>query len=180
MSHVIEWAVSVVANQSLAIFNSDHELIEQQSGAVVGDRAALRSATFTFDTAGEYEVEVFDSSTGASLGSYFVKLTGAGGTSRIYDVVGPTPEFQQLVQDSGQGSGSITHTHTVYMPDGTTPLSGAEVWISTDEAGTNVVAGTSVTDDFGNVTFLLDPGTYYRWIDHPGFQFANPAEFEVA
>jgi hypothetical protein len=77
------------------------------------------------------------------------------------------------------GSGSIAYTETINRPDTTTPLGGAEVWVSTDEDGENVVAGTLTTDDFGQVTFMLDAGTYYFWVDHPGYNFDNPTEVEV-
>ena len=68
----------------------------------------------------------------------------------------------------------------MYQNDGSTPLSGAEVWVSTDTAGSNVVAGTLTTDDFGEVTFMLDAGTYYFWIDHPSYNFTNPATVAVS
>jgi hypothetical protein len=76
------------------------------------------------------------------------------------------------------GSGAISHEITI--DDGTDPIDGAEVWISTDLAGNNVVAGTLSTDALGNVTFLLDAGNYYAWVQASGFNFTNPTAFTVA
>lgn len=75
------------------------------------------------------------------------------------------------------GAGAIAHTITV--DDGANPLDGAEVWISTDEAGANVVAGTLSTDALGQVTFLLDAGTYWKHVQLAGYNFTATA-FTVA
>jgi hypothetical protein len=82
------------------------------------------------------------------------------------------------VTQSVTGSGAISHEITI--DDGTDPIDGAEVWISTDLAGNNVVAGTLSTDALGNVTFLLDAGNYYAWVQASGFNFTNPTAFTVA
>jgi hypothetical protein len=81
------------------------------------------------------------------------------------------------------GSGSSAYTVTVTRPDGVTPIEGAAVWVSTDQAGTNVVAGTLYTDTLGRINsgtgFLLDSGTYFLWRQHGSWQFANPTTFTV-
>ena len=41
------------------------------------------------------------------------------------------------------------------------PLEGASVEVATDAAGSNIVAGPLVTSSQGEVTLLLDAGTYY-------------------
>ena len=60
------------------------------------------------------------------------------------------------------------------------PVAGVECWVSTDIAGSNTVAGTSTTDDFGMVTFYLDVGTYYLWRDSSTHTFPNPTAFTVS
>jgi hypothetical protein len=55
----------------------------------------------------------------------------------------------------------------------------AAVWITTDVAGANVVAGTRHTNDFGQVEFLLDAGTYYVWVDHAGYIANNPYVYTI-
>lgn len=75
------------------------------------------------------------------------------------------------------GAGSISTTITVN--DGINPIDGVDVWISTDSAGTNVVARGS-TGALGTVTFWLDAGTYYAWKQLAGYDFTNPQSFTVS
>jgi len=71
-----------------------------------------------------------------------------------------------------QGAGAVSKTLTVN--DGTNPLDGVEVWATSDAAGNNVVASGS-TDALGQITILLDAGTYYVWCQLGGYNFTNPA-----
>jgi hypothetical protein len=66
-----------------------------------------------------------------------------------------------------QGAGALTRTLGVTV--GGNPLEGASVWVATDAAGTNIVAGPLVTSSQGMVTLLLDAGTYYVWVQKDGF-----------
>lgn len=75
------------------------------------------------------------------------------------------------------GSGADQVTLTIKDDDGNV-VSNAAVWISTDSAETNIVAGTLYTNDAGQVTFMLTAGeTYYCWRDHPSVNFDNPQSF---
>ncbi len=75
-----------------------------------------------------------------------------------------------------RGTGSSTHVVTV--TDGTNPLDGVAVVISTDTAGSNKVA-SGTTGTLGTVTFYLDPGTYYAWMQLSGYNFSNPGTVTV-
>lgn len=75
------------------------------------------------------------------------------------------------------GAGAVEEVITV--TDGTDPLDGAEVWASTDSGGSNIVASGS-TDASGEVTFMLDAGTYYVWVQHAGYNATNPTEVTVS
>lgn len=79
---------------------------------------------------------------------------------------------------AGVGGGAITTTITCQV--GGTPIDGVEVWITTDEAGSNVVAGTLVTDALGEVEFMLDAGDYYAWRQKAGYNFTNPQSITVS
>jgi hypothetical protein len=72
----------------------------------------------------------------------------------------------------GNGAGASTWTYTLTTSGGT-PIPDAEVWVSTDSAGSDVVASGS-TSNLGAVTFMLDPGDYYIWSQRAGYNFANP------
>lgn len=76
------------------------------------------------------------------------------------------------------GIGSTSCPITVTDSSGS-PIDGVAVWISTDVAGANVVAGTTYTAGNGVATFLLDPGTYYAWLQRDGVNFVNPTEVTV-
>jgi hypothetical protein len=75
------------------------------------------------------------------------------------------------------GSGSISWPITI--DDGLSPLDGVDVWVSTDSAGTNVVA-RGYTNTLGVVTFLLDAGAYYLWKQLSGYTFINPEGITVS
>jgi len=70
------------------------------------------------------------------------------------------------------GSGAITEVVTV-TDNLSNPVDGVEVWLTSDEAGNNIVAGTLVTDASGEVTFYLDAGTYYVWLQKSGGEFGT-------
>jgi len=60
-------------------------------------------------------------------------------------------------------------------------VDGAAVWITTDIAGTNTIAGTLYTTAMGvTQAFMLDAGTYYVWVQRAGINFTNPTEITVA
>lgn len=77
------------------------------------------------------------------------------------------------------GSGAISFPITVQDED-SNPIDGVEVWVTTDSAGTNVVAGTLSTDALGLATFMLDAGTYYVWRQKSGYNFTNPVTITVS
>lgn len=57
----------------------------------------------------------------------------------------------------------------------------ADVWITSDSAGSNVVAGTKQTNSAGDVTFLLDHGTvYYLWVQKDGYNSIQGEPFTAA
>lgn len=72
------------------------------------------------------------------------------------------------------GSGAIPFTYTIYEPDLITPIPGVEIWVTSDIAGNNVIAGVLVSDAVGQVTFMLDAGTVYVWRNLAGWNFSNP------
>jgi hypothetical protein len=60
----------------------------------------------------------------------------------------------------GAGNGNIAHPFIVTDTDG--PVEGAEVWATTDEAGTNRIE-SGFTDSNGLYTFHLASGDYWFW-----------------
>jgi len=75
------------------------------------------------------------------------------------------------------GAGAVTWTVTI--EDGNSdPVNDADVWVTSDQAGTNVLA-SGETDSSGQVTFYLDTGTVYMWVQKPGYDFTNPTTVTV-
>jgi hypothetical protein len=72
------------------------------------------------------------------------------------------------------GSGAITFTYTLTSSvDPYPPITDADVWVTSDESGTIVIA-SSKTDQNGQVVFYLDAGTVYVWRQKSGWDFTNP------
>jgi len=71
------------------------------------------------------------------------------------------------------GSGAVEFVYTVTNAVGGLPIAQTFVWVTTDDGGDNIV-GSGYTDDFGDVTFYLDPGTFYFWRKKSGYNFTNP------
>lgn len=70
------------------------------------------------------------------------------------------------------------------VTDGTNPIQGAVVWISTDAAGANIIwtgatNAAGLARDQNNLDPLLQyPKTYYFWVQHANYNFPVPdAEF---
>jgi len=71
------------------------------------------------------------------------------------------------------GVGGTSFTYTLTSTTSGLPILDADVWVTTDIAGQNVIARGS-TDQNGQITFLLNPGTLYFWRRKSGFTFTNP------
>jgi hypothetical protein len=69
-------------------------------------------------------------------------------------------EILSALENIRGGNGNIAHPFIVTDADG--PVEGAEVWATTDEAGTNRVE-SGFTDSNGLYTFHLAAGDYWFW-----------------
>jgi hypothetical protein len=76
------------------------------------------------------------------------------------------------------GAGATEHTVTI-LDDESAAVPGADVWVTSDEAGSTVIAsGTS--DSNGQVTFYLDTGTVYVWAQKAGYNISNPTAVTIS
>lgn len=97
----------------------------------------------------------------------------------LFTAVGAIPVHCNVVTTGIFPAGSIAFTYTLTNDVTLLPIPGAEVWISTDIVGTNIV-WSGITDAFGvardvfNQLPQLDPGTYYFWRHRVGFTFVDP------
>lgn len=83
------------------------------------------------------------------------------------------------VVSSAIGAGAITFVYTLTSTVDGSPIPDADVWVSNDLAGANVIT-SGRTDNFGQITFYLDAGTYYVWREKAGWNFVNPDVETVA
>jgi len=80
-----------------------------------------------------------------------------------------------------QGPAADKVIASITIDDGLNPLDGADVWLTTDEAGLQVVAN-GVTDAMGHPDppIYVDPGTYWLWSQLAGYNFTGPTQIVVA
>ncbi len=64
-----------------------------------------------------------------------------------------------LVTEAGAGSGSIEKTIRIIVKG--QPIKDCEVWVTTDAAGRDKIAGPRYTDILGVATVFVDPGDYW-------------------
>jgi hypothetical protein len=74
------------------------------------------------------------------------------------------------------GIGGYAKVVPTLQSDTVTPIAGVDVWVTTDAAGVFISEGPIISDAFGNVTFHLDPGTYYLWRQLSGWNFSGQPE----
>ena len=73
----------------------------------------------------------------------------------------------------------VTFTHTVKSTNiHGTCCPGCLVRVTLDPHGT-IDIDTQTTDDQGQVTFKLHPGTYYLWRSKPNWIFNNPLRVKI-
>lgn len=118
----------------------------------------------------------------AGSASVLLQASGAAGDPMSVAVPGSYPEGTAgyvIGHLESSGSGSVYWPYTVTDSANGNPIEGVTVSVSTDIAGTVVIA-SGTTNASGVVNFNLDPGTYYLWLSKTGYTFSNPDQEEVA
>ena len=121
----------------------------------------------------------FDESTAFPLKSADTGSTAVARTGADSDTLETLSDQLDGVPTSGSGSVSTTIRITEDGLEGGTPVADADVWITTDAAGSNTVAGTLQTDSSGEATFSLDPRVYYVWAQKDGYQWLSGSTLTV-
>tara|TARA_R100000664_G_scaffold34243_1_gene55650 strand:+ start:1747 stop:3372 length:1626 start_codon:yes stop_codon:yes gene_type:complete len=84
-----------------------------------------------------------------------------------------------LLSQAGGGSGNIAGTITI--TDGSSPIDGANVDITTgNSSNTDGLVATGTTNVSGQVSFNLSAGTYYQWVQHASYSVSNPTTLTVS
>jgi hypothetical protein len=108
----------------------------------------------------------------ATAGPLALRVTGTGCAQQ--NLV-----LRVAASPSTLGSGAITFTYTLTNSVDGLPIADADVWVTSDIAGTNVLA-SGRTNASGVVTLYLDAGTIYVWRQKSGWNFTNPDTEVVA
>ena len=146
-------------------------------------------------TTGVTDTEDFDSLTGIHLCTivttnawytpahdYTVVLSAATIDGQTVNAVLASFSIENRTGSPQAGALEITYTLRVDDEDTGDLLEGADVWITTDEAG-SIIIWRGVTDangvlreTAGSSKPWLDAGTYYFWRQKSGYTFSNPDE----
>lgn len=115
----------------------------------------------------------YDPPTKAELDAGLLALVGGDG-----DTLESLSDQIDLLSGAA-GSGAITFVYTLTSSVGGAAIADADVWVTSDVDGNNVLA-SGRTDQNGAVTFYLDAGTVYVWRQKSGWNFDNPDTEVVA
>jgi hypothetical protein len=125
--------------------------------------AGAHEYIMTYPAAGEYKI-IFTHDTDYMVRNSYTQTVYP--EERLVEA-----DIDGVMRGRGADEGSITIRDEVTQ----VPVADADVWVTSNLAGTAVVAGTKQTDSEGQVTFWLDTGnTYYIWCQKDGNQFNNP------
>ncbi|MEE8578260.1 MAG: hypothetical protein V3T31_13485 [candidate division Zixibacteria bacterium] len=144
------------------------------TGKITKDSGAANAITDTNPTEiedGYYRFDFTQEETNADN----ILILPESGTANVQVIGVPGTEHTVI---STEGTGSLLYTVTV--DDGSNPLDGVSVRVSSDSAGSNTIAGTEHTNSSGIVTFMLDAATVYFWYQLSGYNFTSPETKAVA
>ena len=82
-----------------------------------------------------------------------------------------------FIPETGEGAKTFVYT---LSESGGIPIADAEVWVTSDEAGEHIVAGSQRSSVMGVTTWYLDPADYYFWSQKAGYNFDNPDKETVS
>lgn len=100
-------------------------------------------------------------------------LPGSYGTGTAGKIIGERLDIAVSSVTNSPGSGAKTFVYTLTNSIDNQPIPSANVWATSDSAGTTVLA-SGLTNGAGQVTFYLNAGTVYIWRAKSGWNFTNP------
>ncbi len=115
-----------------------------------------------------------NSAGGSGTDPWTTALPGSYSAGQAGWIVGQRLDAKVSAMSSGSpGPGANEFTYTLTESGTGNPIADADVWATTDAAGTTVVA-SGRTNQLGVITFYLDSGPVYIWRQKSGFNFTNP------
>lgn len=117
---------------------------------------------------------------GSATDPWTTTLPGAYSSGTAGWIVGNRLDAKvSSVSGNSPGAGATEFVYTLTTDPGGDPIADADIWVTSDAAGTTVLA-SGRTDQYGIITFYLDPGTVYIWRQKSGYNFTNPDTETVA
>jgi hypothetical protein len=168
---------------TIDVYRNGSEIVTAGNATAVGDGLySYTLASGSVNAEGLYAA-VFKTATDTVDQQHIPSLwiVGKGGIENLDAAVSSraTPaQVTTIVGAIAGGGGSVEYTQNV-TDDDDNPLDGVSVTVRTGPSSSLTPVATGLTDAFGNVTFMLDPGTYYVWCQRAGTNFTNPTEIEV-
>lgn len=164
------------------VYRNESEIVTAASATEQGDGLYFYElASGSVNAEGLYEAVFKTSGTADQQHLFSQWVVGKGGIENLDAAVSTraTPaQVTTIVGAISGGGGSVEYTQNV-TDDDDNPLDGVSVVVRTGTSTALTPSATGTTDAFGNVTFMLDPGTYYIWCQRSGINFTNPTEIEV-
>jgi len=149
----------------------------------VGTGIVINAAAMTEIGGGAY---YYDFTTYDAEQDYFFRGDGGAGLAdqdRYVGVSNVTGQLEDAIDDLTTafqsfagliGTGDTVWCYTLTETGSGDPISNADVWVTSDAAGTTVLAQNK-TNASGVAYFMLDAGsTAYVWRQKAGYTFANP------
>jgi hypothetical protein len=115
----------------------------------------------------------------AGAGLFGASAAGDPWSTIVPGAYAPGTAGQKFGTVAVAGAGAIFWTYTLNNSATGLPLADADIWVSTDIAGMNVVA-SGRTNQSGVARFFLDAGQVYVWCQKSGFNFTNPTAEQVS
>ena len=167
---IVDVCVDAVAGNGDYVMYVKKQINGAGSAYVVLPKTTMTAASG--ETAISWQSGIIAVKSGDILTVYVDGLAGDTTTPDYY-----TRWFQ--IDNGAASAGATAKTYTVTDASSGLPIADVNVWVTTDAAGSNVVASDE-TNNSGQVTFYLDSGTtYYIWRQKAGYNFTNPDQ-EVA
>jgi hypothetical protein len=110
---------------------------------------------------------------GAATDPWNTELPGSYTAGEAGYILGTFLDQKISLTNASPGAGAIQFTYTLTEAGSGDPIPDADVWATSDSAGSTVLA-SGRTDVSGEVTFYLDAGTVYIWRQKAGWDFVNP------
>lgn len=176
--YVMSSSLNTVAGQYRAVFKTATTTVDDRQipslrdvGAPWAQRIDENVSAAKTLTSGAINAAALDPTASAELIAALLLAAISGGTVQA--------ALEAALNSGGAGVGALTYVYTLTSSVDSTPVDDCAVWVTTDSAGTNVIA-SGRTNASGVVTFYLDAGTYYFWRSKSGWNFTNPDTEVVA